>query len=70
MDKENAIDFSKFKNKKVIIKTVYGSTYTATVERVSGTQISFIDKFHEPIMLDSSLILSIVSISGTTHGVK
>ena len=70
MTKENANDFSRFENKKVIIKTKYGSTYTATIESVSGTQICFVDKYCEPVMLDTSLILSIVSISGTGHGVR
>ncbi len=68
MDKNNVNDFSRFENKKVIIKTKFGSIYTAIVESVSGTQISFTDKYNEPIMLDTSVIASIVSISGAVYG--
>ena len=61
MDKEN-VDFSGFENRKCIVKTNYGSTYTATIKSISGTQIIFIDKYNTPVMLDVSVITSIVPI--------
>lgn len=53
------IDYKKYLNKTVFLKTIYGKVFTIKVEEVNETELSGIDKFNEPVDISLNDISSI-----------